>query len=86
VSTSLPERQYPPKSSSTGSNKTTQPKTQGVGGRELTLFSTYHPAAVMRKRSLIHGVDGHMSIVKSWLTNDLPTPTVPDLIPPRNPQ
>lgn len=51
----------------------------------ITVFSTYHPAAVLRAANLIHAVEGHLRLVLDHLTNRTPTPSLPRLIPPRDP-
>lgn len=55
------------------------------GPHRIAVWSTYHPAAVMRSRRLGLAVDGHMNLVRNWLLDQLPTASKPNRIPPRYP-
>lgn len=57
----------------------------GRGAQTITLFSTYHPAAVLRENNLIHAVEGHMTLLLNHLTGRTPAPSLPTLVPPRSP-
>jgi DNA polymerase len=54
-------------------------------GPTSVVYFTYHPAAVLRKRTLGHAVADHLVLVKNWLLADTPTISRPDIIPPRPP-
>ena len=49
------------------------------------VFFTYHPAAVLRKRTLIHAVADHLELVKNWLLSETPLVSRPTIIEPRPP-
>jgi uracil-DNA glycosylase family 4 len=52
------------------------------------LFSTFHPAAVLREPGLIHPVSDHMALLFAFLTGKLAKPSLPTIVPafyPRNP-
>jgi len=57
---------------------------EGVG--ELTMFSTYHPAAVMRNHNHINSVHAHMQLVSDFLDGTMATPSEPEIIPTRSPK
>jgi uracil-DNA glycosylase family 4 len=54
-------------------------------GRELLVFSTLHPAAILRNNSLIHTVEDHIELLISTVRGCAPIPTDPDIQPPRSP-
>ena len=56
-----------------------------AGAWSVNLFSTYHPAAVLRNPNLIFAVEDHLSLVSSFFRGDLPKPTRPTLVPARAP-
>jgi uracil-DNA glycosylase family 4 len=45
------------------------------------LFSTYHPAAVLREPGLIHPVSDHMALLFAFLTGKLAKPSLPTIVP-----
>ncbi len=45
------------------------------------LFSTYHPAAVLREPGLIHPVSDHMALLSAFLTGKLAKPSLPTIVP-----
>lgn len=49
------------------------------------LYFTFHPAAVLRNRPLIHAVADHLSILHDAITGKRPKPSRPILVPPRAP-
>lgn len=55
-------------------------------GKEVMIFSTYHPAAVLRTNNLIHACAGHLQLLLNHLTGHTPVPSSPHFIPPRNPR
>lgn len=57
-------------------NSTTTPSAN------LTLFASYHPAAVDRANNLIHAVSGHLTLLLNHLTATSPCPTTPSIVPP----
>lgn len=57
----------------------------GRGASTITIFSSYHPAAVLRENNLIHAVQGHMTLLLNHLTGQTPAPSLPTLISPRSP-
>jgi len=56
-----------------------------VEGHPVLLFSTFHPAAVLRSFNLIHAVSGHLQILLDHLTDNAPTPSTPTIVPARSP-
>lgn len=48
----------------------------------LTLFSTFHPAAVLRTANLIHAVAGHMTLLAAHIRGEAPVPSTPLFVPP----
>lgn len=57
-----------------------------VEGSPLLLYATYHPAAILRTHNLIHAVSGHLQILLDHLTGNAPTPSLPTIVPLRNPR
>ena len=53
---------------------------------EITIFSTYHPAAVIRNHNFINSVHAHMQLVSDCLDGTMATPSDPFIVPPRNPR
>lgn len=53
-----------------------------LGPRTITVFSTFHPAACLRERKLIHAVEGHLTLVLNHLTGRTPVPSLPSFITP----
>lgn len=51
----------------------------------VTVFSTYHPAAILRSANLIYAVEGHLRLVLDHLTSRTPAPSQPTILPPWNP-
>lgn len=49
------------------------------------LFSTYHPAAVLRNNNLINSVHSHMEMVSDCLDGTMATPSDPIIVPTRSP-
>jgi hypothetical protein len=45
------------------------------------LFSTFHPAAVLREPGLIHHVSDHMALLFAFLTGKLAKPSLPTIVP-----
>lgn len=60
----------------------------GEGGRvySLTVFTTYHPAYVNRKRNMIYPARDHLRLVANFLTRTAPPTAALHLIPVRSPQ
>lgn len=54
-------------------------------GRTIPIFTTLHPAAVLRNNSLIHTVEDHIELLISTVKGCAPTPTDPDIQPARSP-
>lgn len=50
------------------------------------LFSTYHPAAVLRNNNLINAVESHMQLVSDCLDGILAQPSEPNIVPTRSPR
>lgn len=48
----------------------------------VTLFSTFHPAAVLRTGNLIHAVAGHMTLLAAHIRGEAPVPSTPLFVPP----
>lgn len=49
-------------------------------------FSTYHPAAVIRRHKLIHAVRDHLDLLSNYLDGTLPAPSTPNIVQPRRPK
>ena len=54
--------------------------------REIFVFSTYHPAAVMRNNNYINAVESHMQLVSDCLDGTMAEPSEPDIVPTRSPR
>ena len=50
------------------------------------LFSTYHPAAVLRNNNLINSGHSHMQMVSDCLDGTMATPSDPTIVPTRSPR
>lgn len=59
-------------------------KVDGVG--DFHMFSTYHPAAVMRNNNLINSVYSHMQLVSDCIDGTMASPSSPTIIPTRSPK
>ena len=46
------------------------------------LFTTFHPAAVLRDGNLLHPVSDHMTLIHSALVGQMPVASSPNLVPP----
>lgn len=55
-------------------------------GTPFNLFSTYHPAAVIRNHNLINTVSAHMQLVHDCLMGTMASPSDPDIVPTRSPR
>ena len=51
----------------------------------LTMFSTYHPAAVLRSKQLILSVKDHLSLMIDYISGTMASPTTPSIVPCRAP-
>ena len=51
----------------------------------VRVFTTFHPAYVLRERKRIHAVADHLQILSSHLSGLSPSPSRPSFIPPRPP-
>ena len=60
-------------------------KTRIIQSRELPIFSTLHPAAVLRNNSLIHTVEDHIDLLTAHIQGQAPSITDPDIQPARSP-
>lgn len=49
------------------------------------LFTTFHPAAVLRSRNLLHPVADHMTLVHAAVTGHMPVASSPRVVPPFSP-
>ena len=58
-------------------------KIRGVG--EFHMFSTYHPAAVMRNNNLINSVHSHMQLVSDCVDGTMASPSAPNIVSTRSP-
>ena len=58
-------------------------KIEAVG--EFNMFSTYHPAAVMRNRNFINSVHSHMQLLSDCIDGTMASPSAPKIIPTRSP-
>jgi len=61
-------------------------KVHSMGPYQFHLFSTYHPAAVLRNNNLINTVHSHMQLVSDCLDNTMATPSEPEIVPTRSPK
>jgi len=56
-----------------------------IGGCQVTCFSTFHPAAIMRQNRLIHVVNDHLQLMCNCLDGNAPSRYVPKIDLPRYP-
>jgi uracil-DNA glycosylase family 4 len=49
---------------------------------DWSLFTTFHPAAVLRDANLMHPVSDHMTLLHSALTGQMPVASSPSIVPP----
>jgi uracil-DNA glycosylase family 4 len=54
--------------------------------KELFFFCTYHPAGVMRSPNLKYAVSEHLELIGQQLHGHVPSPSLPDIQPPRSPR
>tara|TARA_R100000458_G_C8276741_1_gene252124 strand:- start:85 stop:771 length:687 start_codon:yes stop_codon:yes gene_type:complete len=59
-------------------------KIDGVG--EFNLFSTYHPAAVIRNNNHINSVHSHMQLLSDCIDGTMASPSKPNIISTRSPK
>ena len=59
-------------------------KINGVG--EFNMFSTYHPAAVLRNGNLINSVHSHMQLISDCVDGTMASPSAPKIVPTRSPK
>jgi len=52
---------------------------------DWSLFTTFHPAAVLRSRNLLHPVADHMTLVHAALIGAMPVASSPRVVPPFSP-
>jgi uracil-DNA glycosylase family 4 len=52
----------------------------------FNLFSTYHPAAVMRNNNHINSVHSHMELVSDCIDGTMASPSKPSIVPSRSPK
>ena len=52
---------------------------------DVTVFSTYHPSAVLRVPNYINAVHDHNGLISAWLDGVMDTPSEPNLVPTRIP-
>jgi uracil-DNA glycosylase family 4 len=50
------------------------------------IFSTYHPAAVLRNNNYINAVSSHMQLVSDYIDGVMAEPSDPDIVPTRSPR
>jgi uracil-DNA glycosylase family 4 len=60
-------------------------KPHQIAGRTIPVFTTLHPAAILRNNSLIYTVEDHIELLSSTIRGCAPVPTDPDIQPPRPP-
>lgn len=60
-------------------------KLRQILGRSASVFTTLHPAAILRNNSLIHTVEDHIELLTSTIKGIAPIPTEPDIQPARSP-
>ena len=53
--------------------------------RTMSIFSTIHPAAVLRNNSLIYTIEDHIDLLTASILGAAPTPTEPDIRAARSP-
>ena len=59
-------------------------KINGVG--EFNVFSTFHPAAVIRNNNHINSVHSHLQLLSDCLDGTMASPSSPKIIPTRSPK
>lgn len=63
-----------------------QGSTHSYNNREVSFFCTYHPAGVMRQPNLKFAVSEHLAIIGQQLKGEVPSASLPTIIPMRSPQ
>lgn len=53
---------------------------------EITVFSTYHPAAVLRNHNYINSVHSHMQLISDCLDGTMAIPSDPQVVATRSPK
>ena len=62
-----------------------KPETVHLKCKGFNMFSTYHPAAVMRNQNLINSVHSHMQLISDCIDGTMASPSSPKIIPTRSP-
>ena len=57
-----------------------------VHDKQLNFFCTYHPAGVMRSPNLKYAVSEHLELIGQQLKGNVPSPSLPIIIPLRSPR
>ena len=74
------------KSFALNGNQYTEEDHKISGVSEFNLFSTYHPAAVMRNNNFINSVHSHMQLVSDCIDGTMASPSRPEIVPTRSPK
>lgn len=56
-----------------------------IDGIRASVFSTYHPAFLLRNKNIIHPIKDHLTLLIQYLEDRMPTASQPHIIPPRRP-
>ena len=51
----------------------------------VTVFSTYHPSAVLRDPNYINAVHDHNALISDWIDGIVSRPSEPIIVPTRSP-
>jgi uracil-DNA glycosylase family 4 len=73
---------YPPPPKPSRKKTATPPPPSPTPPHSITLFSTYHPAYVLRDNNVIHAVQGHLDLLLAHLTDSAPVPSKPSFTAP----
>ena len=68
-----------------GMNLTKGINNNGETHDDMTVFSTYHPSAVLRDPNYINAVHDHNGLISAWLDGVMAVPSEPNIIPTRIP-
>ena len=69
-----------------GFNNQGQPSTSFLLPNQLNIYSTFHPAAVMREKKYLYPVSDHIELLVNAINGRAPTPSLPDIQEPSWPK
>lgn len=56
-----------------------------IDGIKVTVFSTYHPAYLLRQHNIVHAIQGHLDLLVSYIEDRMPQPSKPSIVPTSRP-